>query len=81
MLVVAQNENSVPFDAPFCRRCDWKYKTEVNASKNSKVVVIDENEPKQGIVVGFVSFSCYYRNNMTKKEVSAAKVYKCIVVK
>jgi hypothetical protein len=46
MLVVAQNENYVPFDAPFCRRRDWKYKTEVNASKNSKVVVIDENEPK-----------------------------------
>ena len=31
---------------PFCRRRDWKYKTEVNASKNSKVVVIDKNEPK-----------------------------------
>ena len=46
MLVVAQNENYVPFDAPFCRHRDWKYKTEVNASKNSKVVVIDENEPK-----------------------------------
>ena len=51
---MAQNENYVPFDAPFCRRRDWKYKTEVNASKNSKVVVIARPEYSEFVICDVV---------------------------